>query len=305
MKRIITIASILAILLVYNTATAKDGDSGSGNGGNSGSESSNSSSGLETEVEHGVVTTKADGNDDKLTERLRGRIVLQVEDKGQAWYIDPEKKTRLSLGRPEDAFRLMREKGLGISEDNFNRLENHKKDSTGHKLALKLAGKILLEVEDKGKAWYLEPATLKLHYLGRPADALKVMRDVGLGIRNDDLAKIAQGMDNKKAAIEIMLAAEGNSGLAGKAELYDLGIATKVEIKLNETTAGLARPAHIHEGNVPNLGAVKYSLDPVVNGKSETTLNIKITDLLAQRPLGINVHKSAAEIAVSVSSGNL
>ncbi len=62
-----------------------------------------------------------------LFAQLKGRILLQVEDKGQAWYIDPETEKRAFLGRPADAFRIMRELGLGISNDNLAKIEINEK----------------------------------------------------------------------------------------------------------------------------------------------------------------------------------
>jgi len=57
-------------------------------------------------------------------------------------------------------------------------------------LAQKLKGKILLQVEENGEAWYVFPADLKRYYLGRPIDALNLMKKIGLGITNNNLAKI-------------------------------------------------------------------------------------------------------------------
>lgn len=114
-----------------------------------------------------------------LATRLKGRILLQVEDAGQAWYIDPTTKERAFLGRPADAFRVMRELGLGISEKDYN--------SFNGRAPSELSGKILLRVEAKGEAYYANPTDLKFYYLGRPADAFNVMREKGLGIKNTDL----------------------------------------------------------------------------------------------------------------------
>jgi endonuclease YncB( thermonuclease family) len=50
-----------------------------------------------------------------LAGRLKGRILVQVESRGEAWYIDPVDGRRYFLGRPADAFELMRQKGLGVS----------------------------------------------------------------------------------------------------------------------------------------------------------------------------------------------
>lgn len=113
---------------------------------------------------------------------LKGRILLQVQDKGQAWYVNPLNNRRYYLGRPDDAFLVMRALGLGISNSDLN--------SYSSKAPARLAGRILLKVQDKGQAYYVDPIELKLYYLGRPADAFNVMRQRGLGISNRDLESI-------------------------------------------------------------------------------------------------------------------
>ena len=122
-------------------------------------------------------------NAEELSERLKGKILLQVEGNGEAWYINPDSQNRFYLGRPADAFQVMREQGLGISNNDF--------DSFAGVAPERLAGKILLKVEDNGEAYYVNPVDLKMHYLGRPADAFQVMREQGLGITNNDLDKIS------------------------------------------------------------------------------------------------------------------
>ncbi|MCK5510516.1 thermonuclease family protein [Candidatus Parcubacteria bacterium] len=122
-------------------------------------------------------------NAEDLASRLKGRILLQVESKGEAWYVNPDNEKRHYLGRPADAFQVMRDLGLGVSNKDFD-LWNGKAPS-------RLLGKILLKVEDSGKAYYVNPNDLQMHYLGRPADAFRVMRELGLGIGNYDLGEIS------------------------------------------------------------------------------------------------------------------
>jgi len=114
---------------------------------------------------------------------LSGRILLQVQEKGQAWYVNPVNSSRYYLGRPTDAFNVMRALGLGVSNADLAQFKI--------KAPARLSGRILLQVQDKGQAYYLSPTNLKLYYLGRPADAFNVMRSLGLGITNADLAKIS------------------------------------------------------------------------------------------------------------------
>ncbi len=120
--------------------------------------------------------------DNVLAGKLRGRILLQVESNGEGWYINPENSKRYFLGRPADAFNVMRELGLGISNKDF--------DSFKGVAPKRLSGRILLKVEDSGKAYYVNPVDLKMYFLGRPSDAFKVMRNLGLGISNKDINKI-------------------------------------------------------------------------------------------------------------------
>lgn len=117
-----------------------------------------------------------------LTDKLNGKILLQIEGSGQAWYVYPGNKERAFLGRPADAFKIMRELGIGITENNYNSYNGY--------APKKLSGKILLRVQAKGEAYYVSPDNLKIHYLGKPADAFRIMRELGLGVTNDNLNKI-------------------------------------------------------------------------------------------------------------------
>lgn len=124
-----------------------------------------------------------------LSSTVRGRILLDVEGRGEAWYMSPETGRRSYLGRPDDALRTMREFGLGISEADLARVPTDKEAKSGDlTLRRRLAGQILLQVERRGEAWYVHPVDLKRYYLGRPEDALRVMTKLSLGISSKNLA---------------------------------------------------------------------------------------------------------------------
>ena len=118
-----------------------------------------------------------------LTESLSGRILLQVQSHGEAWYVDPVTKQRFFLGRAEDAYALMRAKGLGIRHAELTRY-------LAGRFPARLSGRIVLDVEAHGEAYYILPATLKGLYLGTAADAYALMRRYGLGITNENLGSI-------------------------------------------------------------------------------------------------------------------
>ena len=124
-----------------------------------------------------------------MAESLSGKILLQVEDNGEAWYVYPGELTRYYLGRPADAFDIMRDLGLGVSEADYTQFDGTAPSN--------LAGKILLRVEANGEAYYVYPNDLKLYYLGRPADAFDIMRSLGLGITNVNLEEVAVAPKSK------------------------------------------------------------------------------------------------------------
>ncbi len=187
------------------------------------------------------VTYKvADAND--LRSRLKGKIVLKVEDAGKAYYINPKTESMYYLGRPKDAFAVMREQGIGITNNDLYRIpvgiNNNGEDSDNDGLSdnlentlglnpndpdsdgdgfsdkdelssgyspwgkgkqnldssfsTKQEGKILLQVEKKGEAWYVNPEDGKRYFLGRPSDAFEVMRKLGLGISNNDFGFMSE-----------------------------------------------------------------------------------------------------------------
>ena len=145
-----------------------------------------------------------------LTSRLGGKILLEVQERGQAWYVDPLSQTRAFLGRPADALRVMRGFGLGVSEADFN--------SFAGTAPARLKGRILLRVQAHGEAYWVNPDNLKLVYLGRPTDALSVMREYGLGITDTDLAQIAvsaQYQETTETNTTPPLAADNETGQSG------------------------------------------------------------------------------------------
>lgn len=182
--------------------------------------------------------------DVQLTNRLKGKILLQVEENGEAWYVKPEDGKRIYMKDGNAAYAMMRDLGLGISnadlakipigfENRFECTDNdgdglcdkledalgtdkNKADTDGDgfkdgdevkanysplnngkliynlSLANKLKGKILLQVESHGEAWYINPVDNKRYYMPDGPSAYQIMRFLSLGITNANLAKIAK-----------------------------------------------------------------------------------------------------------------
>ena len=60
--------------------------------------------------------------DDSFVEAMKGKILLQVERNGEGWYVHPETGERYFMGRPLDAFNLMRNLAVGISNSDLDQI---------------------------------------------------------------------------------------------------------------------------------------------------------------------------------------
>jgi|GEM_PF-4229782 hypothetical protein len=184
--------------------------------------------------------------DIKLATRLKGQILLQVHESGEAWYIPMNSTQKFYLSDGPTAFEMLREFGLGITnadlakipaglEERFDDVDtdedglpdkmeeglqtdvnNPDTDGDGFSdgdevlihntnplgegnaarstsLVNRLKGHIVLQVESRGEAWYINPADGKRYYMKNGEASFQIMRFLSLGISNEDLAKIEVG----------------------------------------------------------------------------------------------------------------
>lgn len=69
------------------------------------------------------------------------------------------------------------------------------KPINGATLGERMAGKILLQVEENGEAWYVDKKDYRRYYMRDGVTAYEMMRKFGLGISNEDIKKIPIGID--------------------------------------------------------------------------------------------------------------
>jgi len=185
--------------------------------------------------------------DINLTLKVKGYILLQVEENGEAWYVDPQTEKKFYLKDGDSAYNALQAFGLGITNEDLAKipigiedradvqdsdndgLDDKLEESLGTNLydsdsdndgfddktevkdgfdpkgsgKLKyqinfvdqnnLKGKIVLQVESRGEAWYINPNDGKRYYMKDGALAYQIMRFLSLGITNEDLRKIDVG----------------------------------------------------------------------------------------------------------------
>ena len=105
--------------------------------------------------------------------------------------------------------------------------------------------------------------------------------------------------------MSVLLSAQSDSEESGVANLKETNGGTIVDIFVAGYEAGVSQPAHVHMGVCPGVGEVVYPLNPVLDGRSTTMLDVSMAQLMQQLPLAINIHKSSDEISVYTSCGAL
>ncbi|OGY47067.1 MAG: hypothetical protein A2663_03995 [Candidatus Buchananbacteria bacterium RIFCSPHIGHO2_01_FULL_46_12] len=125
-----------------------------------------------------------------LAKQLSGRILLQVESYGRAWYVYPKTNERYYLQDGPAAYFIMRSLGLGIADKDLAKIPTAKGEFSDIELINRVKGRILLRVEKNGEAWYVNPIDGLRYYLKDGEAAYEIMRKFSLGINNDNLRQI-------------------------------------------------------------------------------------------------------------------
>ena len=132
-------------------------------------------------------------NQAPVNSKLKGYILLQVESHGEAWYVNPADGKRYYMKDGATAYEMMRKFGLGITDADLAKIPEENGKNNNPSLVNKLKGKILLQVQAHGEAWYIHPKTGYRYYMKDGEAAYSLMRFYSLGITNKDLEKIPVG----------------------------------------------------------------------------------------------------------------
>jgi hypothetical protein len=117
----------------------------------------------------------------------------------------------------------------------------------------------------------------------------------------------SSGSENESAdEVVVTLAEQNGSAESGTATLTAEGDRTRVVLELQSRSAtpvAAPQPAHIHNGSCEKLDPVpEYGLNDVEGGKSTSTVDVRLDDLLVQDVV-INVHESAENAERYVACG--
>lgn len=197
----------------------------------------------------------------RLADRLSGRILIQVESYGRAWYVYPKDLARYYLQNGTEAYNLMRSLGLGISNKDLVQIPTEKGQFYNSKLLERVKGYILLQVEEHGEAWYVNPVNGLRYYLKDGETAYELMREFGLGITNADLRKIL--MNNQQITFDAAFDSVAYTA-------YDINDNVYIASSFGETILPLA--------SLTKLMTALVFLDSAVDWEKEVTITKDIID---------------------------
>lgn len=118
-----------------------------------------------------VFANTASANQD----RLLGRILIQVEENGEAWYLNPRDGNLVYLSKPKDAFAEMKKNSISISAELLDEIK--------YNMAPKMLSGVFINEEES--IYYVRPSDLVLFEISSPIDAFRIIRNEGLGVKNE------------------------------------------------------------------------------------------------------------------------
>lgn len=140
-------------------------------------------------------------------------------------------------------------------------------------------------------------------------DAQQQINDSAAKMQDEITAAASVAAQVATSEWTIPLNEQNHSGSAGFATLRDKNGQVEVLVALanapGASAAATPHPIHIHLGACPNPGAVKFPLNDIVNGTSDTMLPTSIAQLKTMLPLAINAHLSASKINQYIACGDL
>ncbi|MFH1900136.1 MAG: thrombospondin type 3 repeat-containing protein [Patescibacteria group bacterium] len=160
-----------------------------------------------------------------ITNRLKGRLLLQVQDKGRIWYVDPigEQKHEVTF---KNALNLFQSLSLGITNADLNQIplnpdsvsndvdtdndgysdkeevingynpevastsnnRGNDKVKINNGLINRLKGRLLLQVQDRGRIWYIDNNGKRWEITWK--NLMDRFRHLALGITDKDLGEV-------------------------------------------------------------------------------------------------------------------
>lgn len=145
--------------------------------------------------------------------RYYGRILVEGKDARSAWYVNPVDGKATYLADPATAVRAVAPLALGITNKDLFTIARVE-DTAGRfdaNLSRRLAGRFLLQVEDRGYLWYVHPTTYKRYFVNSASDVLALYNAVGVQVTAANIKTLDPVQAYKDSAALFKAAHDGMS----------------------------------------------------------------------------------------------
>lgn len=141
-------------------------------------------------------------DDETIRQRYSGSVVIEDRKFEKLyWYIEPNTQEKYLLKNGDTLSRIIKNISRGIDNDNLNKLPtNDEQENIDWQLTHRLRGNFLLQVEEGGQVWYLNPLDQKLYAIANGKEGLETLQNLAIELDKEKLNLFAE---NKELNIRV------------------------------------------------------------------------------------------------------
>lgn len=125
-----------------------------------------------------------------LAQRAAGRLLLQADQRGQAWYVNPADGSRYFMRDPDGCWKVATLLALGVRNADLEKISAPGKRSGDTRLVRRLAGRFLLGVEQRGALSYVSPVDNRPYPITDAAACWAAVLRTRIGVKAADLRQV-------------------------------------------------------------------------------------------------------------------
>lgn len=194
---------------------------------------------------------------EEVRSRYAGSFVIESRnDASYYWYVHPTTLERYAINSSSEFSRFLRNLGTGVRNRDLARIATATSTTAAvdYSLANRFRGDILLQVEELGQAWYVNPLDGRRYFLPNGEKGFQVAKDLALDIRDDRLEQIPV---TKQLGFDHLNYTFGKSKEAYNREIYD-------------TVFNVLRTDHLHKDRFTDEDLFYGSLKGMAQGTGDS-----------------------------------
>jgi endonuclease YncB( thermonuclease family) len=223
----------------------------------------------------------------EFPEHLLGRVVIDVSSKGEAWYINPQSRMRVYLGRPEEALERLTARTVYLNYLNIARIapDNAQAEDGDLEYVAQVVGNVMTPNDLIGASWYVDPDRRVRRRLATANDAWRIMQDgvpvsaaqlAGIPIEGLSLPRFSQArvagvvngttlsLSDGREVLLLSVSVPDNENLQAAAKTHLEGLLVGKDVVLERDSVNIDAAGRLWR--FVHLGEVNVNLDLVRRG---------------------------------------